>query len=57
MKKNPFKEMRIQKDLPPEIKKKVLNDIASITLATELTDLFTVKFATIFQDLLGKSKK
>ena len=57
MKKNPFKEIRTDKEVPLEMKKKVLNEIAALSLASEFADLFTVKFVSVFESLFPKNKK
>ena len=53
---NPFKELETNKNVPPEIKKKLMTEIASILLVSELTDLFTLKFGSIFEEMF-KSKE
>ncbi len=57
MKTNPFKEISSKKDVPPEIKKKVMSETASILLAMELADLFTVKSVSILEDFFTSKKK
>ena len=56
IKKNPFKEILTDKSVPPEIKKKIMSELASINLVTEVADLFTVKLASIFEELFISKK-
>lgn len=59
--KNPFKAMQGDlKDVPPELRKKVMADIATAKLILEMASLFTVNYGTLIEDLFrtsGNSKK
>ncbi|MFT7071502.1 hypothetical protein [Patiriisocius sp. Uisw_017] len=57
MKKNPFKEISTDKELPSEVKKSVMGKITSIGLLSELADLFIVKFASVFKGVFTEKKK
>lgn len=57
MKKNPFKEILTQQEVPTEVKKNIMDEIASISLAFELTDLFTVKLTSVLESLFTENKK
>lgn len=57
MKKNPFKEIASHKDEPPEIKKKVMREIASIGLLVDFADLFTVKLASLIEEVFSSKKR
>jgi hypothetical protein len=57
LKKNPFKEIQTHKEVPAEIRKNVMEEVASISLASELAELFTVKFASVLEGLFAKNKK
>ncbi|TDS11567.1 hypothetical protein DFQ03_3593 [Maribacter caenipelagi] len=57
--KNPFKNLQGDlKDVPPELRKKVMDDVATAKLIMELSHLFTGSFASIIEGMLNtKSKK
>jgi len=57
LKKNPFKEIATHKETPPELKKKVLGEIASIGLLSDMVDLFSIKFAAVIESALKPSKE
>ena len=57
MKKNPFKEIATHKEPPVQIKKKVLGEIASIGLMTDVADLFSVKLASVIGSIFEPSKQ
>jgi hypothetical protein len=57
LKKNPFKEILTQQEVPTEVKKNIMDEIASISLAFELTDLFTVKLTSVLESLFTENKK
>ena len=56
MEQNPFKELETQKEVPEEIKEKVMENIETLKLFMEVGDLFSLKFSAIFESLL-KTKK
>lgn len=50
---NPFKILEQDtKNVPPELRKKVMEDIATAKLIMELTNLFTGNFAAIIEGML-----
>ncbi len=57
MKKNTFKEISTNKEVPSELKKKVMGEIASIDLVGDIADLFTVKFATLLEEVFLSKKR
>lgn len=56
MKKNPFKEIATDKEAPLTIKKKVMGEVASIELVTDIADLFTVKLASLIEGVFSSKK-
>lgn len=55
--KNPFKILEEDmKNVPPELRKKVMDDIAAAKLVMELTSLFTGNFASIIEGMLKTNK-
>ncbi|MDO1511936.1 hypothetical protein Q2T41_04575 [Maribacter confluentis] len=55
--KNPFKILEEDmKNVPPELRKKVMDDIAAAKLVMELTNLFTGNFASIIEGMLKTNK-
>ncbi|WP_035084890.1 hypothetical protein [Aquimarina latercula] len=50
MKKNPFKELETDKEVPEEVKENVMKDIASVKLFMELGDLFFIKYPSVIED-------
>lgn len=57
MKKNPFKEIATHKEPPIQLKKKVLGEIASIGLMTDVADLFSIKLAHVIGSVFEPSKE
>lgn len=57
MKKNPFKELVSHKEPPSTLKKKVVGEIAGISLATDIAALFSVKLANVLGSLFKPSKE
>ena len=45
------------KSVPPELRKKVMDDVAAAKLIMELTNLFTGNFATIIEGMLKTKSK
>ncbi|SHK79056.1 hypothetical protein [Maribacter aquivivus] len=55
---NPFKNLDGDlKDVPPELRKKVMDDVATAKLIMELSDLFTGSFASIIEGMLQTKSK
>lgn len=55
---NPFKNLQGDlKDVPPELRKKVMDDVAAAKLVMELTNLFTGNFASIIDGMLKTNSK
>ena len=57
MKKNPFKEIINDKDVPEEVKEVVMSELNSTNLLTDFAYLFTLKFGSVFEDLIKNKKK
>jgi hypothetical protein len=50
---NPFKNLHGDlKDVPPELRKKVMDDVAAAKLIMELSNLFTGNFASIIEGMM-----
>lgn len=56
MEENPFKQLETHKEVPKEIKVKIMDNIEALELFMELGDLFSRKFCSIFESFL-KTKK
>lgn len=56
-KKNPFKDIETHKDVPPEVRKKLLSELASIQTLTEMANHFTVKLGSLFKEIFPSKKK
>lgn len=55
---NPFKNLEGDlKDVPPELRKKVMDDIATAKLIMELTNLFTGNFASVIEGMMKTKSK
>ena len=55
---NPFKNLDGDlKDVPPELRKKVMDDVAAAKLIMELSNLFTGNFASIIVGMLKTKTK
>lgn len=55
---NPFKNLDGDlKDVPPELRKKVMDDVAAAKLIMELSGLFTGSFASIIEGMLQTKSK
>jgi len=55
---NPFKNLEgDMKNVPPELRKKVMDDVATAKLVMELTSLFTGNFASIIEGMLKTKTK
>ena len=54
---NPFKELeRSLMEVPPEMKKKVMNDIATAKLIIDMGSLYTYNYSAAVKDVLRKKK-
>ncbi len=54
---NPFKKMQGDlKDVPPELRQKVMNDVALAKLIMEMATLFTSNYASLIEGLLKTNK-
>jgi hypothetical protein len=55
---NPFKNLDGDlKDVPPELRKKVMDDVAAAKLIIELSNLFTGNFASIIEGMMKTKTK
>tara|TARA_R110000744_G_scaffold64516_2_gene132629 strand:- start:42 stop:230 length:189 start_codon:yes stop_codon:yes gene_type:complete len=55
---NPFKNLEGDlKDVPPELRKKVMDDVAAAKLIMELSNLFTGNFASIIEGMMKTKTK
>ncbi len=55
--KNPFKGMQGDlKDVPPELRQKVMNDVALAKLILEMASLFTSNYGNLILGLLKTNK-
>lgn len=55
---NPFKRIQGElKDVPPELRQKVMDDIALAKLIMEMASLFTKDYASLISGLLRTTKK
>jgi len=56
--KNPFKELQGElQEVPPELRKKVMSDIATAKLMMDLATLFTGNYSAILEGLLKTSNQ
>lgn len=56
--KNPFKMLEGDlKDVPPEMRKKVMADVARAKLIMDVATLFTSNYGTLIKGLLKTNKK
>ncbi len=56
-KQNPFKELDISiQDVPPHMKKKVMDDIAAAKLVMEMASLFTCNYKAAIEGMMKTSK-
>ena len=54
---NPFKELeRSLLEVPPEMKKKVMNDIATAKLIIDMGSLYTYNYSAAVKDVFRKKK-
>lgn len=55
---NPFKNLEGNlKDVPPELRKRVMDDVAAAKLIMELGNLFTGNFASIIEGMMKTKTK
>ena len=55
---NPFKNLEGDlKDVPPELRKKIMDDVAAAKLIMELSNLFTGNFASIIEGMMKTKTK
>ena len=58
MAKNPFKELdKLVREVPPNLKKKVMNDVATAKLLMELASLFTLNYQNLISGMFKTRKK
>ena len=56
--KNPFKGIQGDlKDVPPELRRKVMNDIAMAKLLMDMATLFTGNYSSLIEGMLKTNKK
>ncbi len=56
--KNPFEKLQGNlKDVPPELRQKVMNDVAMAKLIMEMATLFTKDYASLISGLLKTTTK
>lgn len=57
-KRNPFERLQGDlKDVPPELRQKVMNDVAMAKLIMEMATLFTKDYASLIAGLMKTTKK
>ena len=55
---NPFKDInKPLRSVPPELKSKVMNDIAIAKLLMELAELFSYNLADVIETVMNKREK
>lgn len=55
---NPFKELdRLLKEVPPHLKKKVMNDVATAKLVMDLSTLFTINVQSVISGMFKTNPK
>lgn len=56
--KNPFKVLEEDmKNVPPELRQKVMSDVATAKLIMELSTLFTSNFAAVIEGMMKTKNK
>jgi hypothetical protein len=56
--KNPFKGIQGDlKDVPPELRRKVMNDIAMAKLLMDMATLFTGNYSSLIEGMLKTNEK
>ena len=56
MEENPFKQLETHKEVPKEIKVRIMGNIEALELFMELGDLFSRKLGAIFESFLMTKK-
>ena len=56
MKRNPFKALETNKQVPEGLKNKIFKEIDSIKLLSDFTDLISVKYLSVIESIF-KTKK
>ena len=55
---NPFKELeRLIREVPPHLKKKVMNDVATAKLIMDLSSLFTINVQSVISGMFKTNSK
>ncbi len=55
---NPFKELdRFLKEVPPHLKNKVMNDVATAKLVMDLSTLFTINVQSVISGMFKTNPK
>ena len=55
---NPFKELdKLVREVPPNLKKKVMNDVAAAKLLMELASLFTLNYQNLISGMFKSRRK
>ena len=55
---NPFKELdKLVREVPPNLKKKVMNDVAAAKLLMDLASLFTLKYQNLISGMFKTRRK
>ena len=55
---NPFKDLeRSLRDVPPHMKKKVMNDVATAKLIMDMASLFTLNYGSALEGLFRTNKR
>ncbi|MGI9546150.1 MAG: hypothetical protein ACR2MM_02850 [Flavobacteriaceae bacterium] len=55
---NPFKDLdRLVKEVPPHLKKKVMNDVATAKLIMDLSSLFTLNVQSVITGMFKTNLK
>lgn len=56
-KENPFKELETTKEVPDDLKEKVMESISSAKLLAEVGDLFSFKLGNVLGSFFGEKAK
>ena len=55
---NPFKELdKLVREVPPNLKKKVMSDVATAKLLMELASLFTLNYQSLISGMFKSRRK
>ncbi len=56
--KNPFEQLNTNlREVPPEMRKKVMNDVAIAKLVLDMAIMFTANYSSIFSSFLRSNKR